>query len=203
MRPTNAKNQDDAAKRVSEHRPASLWGCVATAWGNGCWLKSLAVLCATGLVCWRVFARTAILMQFAEALVGRWVAPHENLVRVLSHVLGQARGEIHHLVSPMLLWRRIAAMRQFGRQPQHIACLECKCVTIGKRQHCVACIDTAKRVGAVAVHAVASVAVVGAAGFQLWPKWVVPKLDFGVGHGVCSVWGIMLIQVLQADTSGL
>ncbi len=105
-------------------------------------------------------------MQLGEALVNRRVAPHQHLVRVLSHMFGQAGREIHHLVSPMLLRRGIAAMRQFGRQPQHIACLECKCVTIGKRQHCVACIDTAKRVGAVAVHAVASAAVVGAAGFQ-------------------------------------
>ena len=142
-------------------------------------------------------------MQFAEALVGRWVAPHENLLRMCGHMFGQARGEVHHLVSPMLLRRWVAAVRQLGRQPQHIACLQRKRVAMGKRQDRVACIDTAKRMAAVAVHAVASVAVVGAAGFQLWPKWVVPKLDFGVGHGVFSVWGIMLIQVLQADTSGL
>ena len=142
-------------------------------------------------------------MQFAEALVGRWVAPHENLMRMCGHMFGQARGEIHHLVSPMLLRRWVAAVRQLGRQPQHIACLQHKRVAMGKRQDRVACIDTAKRMAAVAVHAVASMAVVGAAGFQLWPEWIVPKLYLGVGHGVCSVWGIMLIQVLQADTSGL
>ena len=142
-------------------------------------------------------------MQFNEALVGRWVAPHENLMRMCGHMFGQARGEIHHLVSPMLLRPWIAAVRQLGRQPQHIACLQCQRVTMGKRQYRVASIDTAKRMAAVAVHAVASVAVVGAAGFQFWPERVVPKLDFGEGHGICSVLGIMLIQVLQADTSGL
>ena len=142
-------------------------------------------------------------MQFGEALVGRWVAPHENLLRMGGHMLGQIGGKIHHLVSPMLLRRWVAAVRQLGRQPQHIACLQRQRVAMGKRQDRVACIDTAKRMAAVAVHAVASVAVVGAAGFQLWPEWIVPKLYLGVGHGVCSVWGIMLIQVLQADTSGL
>ena len=60
-------------------------------------------------------------MQLGEALVNRRVAPYQHLVRVLSDMFGQAGGEVHHLVSPMLLWRRVATMRQFGRQPQHIA----------------------------------------------------------------------------------
>ena len=114
-------------------------------------------------------------MQFAEALVGRWVAPHENLLRMCGHMFGQARGEIHHLVSPMLLRRWVAAVRQLGGQPQNIARLQRDGAAICKRQHGYTRINAAKRMGAVAVHAITSMAIVGAAGFQFRPEWVVPK----------------------------
>ena len=114
-------------------------------------------------------------MQLLEALVQIGLAPNVDVVCVKVVGRKQTWGNIHHLVSPVLLRWWVAAVRHLGGQPQNIARLQRDGAAICKRQHGYTRINAAKRMGTVAVHAITRVAVVGAAGFQFWLEWVVPK----------------------------
>ena len=114
-------------------------------------------------------------MQVLKTLVQRRVAPHHDGVRMGMCCAQNGSGDIHHLVSPVLLRWWVAAVRHLGGQPQNIARLQRDGAAICKRQHGYTRINAAKRMGAVAVHAITSMAIVGAAGFQFRPEWVVPK----------------------------